>query len=61
MRKFVGTLAAVFLTALAIAFWVKPTVHATGPESPPAEVRILPSDIMQSSNPLPVLEIEDPM
>jgi hypothetical protein len=61
MRRFVGTIAAIFLTAMAIAFWAKPTVQATGPDVAPAELGVSPSDIMQSSMPLPVLEIENPM
>jgi hypothetical protein len=61
MRRFVGTIAAILLTGLAVAFWAKPTVPATGPDVAPAELRVSPFDIMQSSMPLPVLEIDNPM
>jgi hypothetical protein len=58
MRKLI---AAIFITAMAIAFWSKPMVQAIGADAPPADARIAPFDIMQSSMPLPIQEIEDPM
>ena len=59
MRKLVGIAVAVAIAAAGVAAWSKSTVLATSPDVVPANARISPFDIMTSSMPLPVLEIED--
>jgi hypothetical protein len=59
MRKLVGAAVAIAIAAAGIAFWTKSTVLATGPNGGPADTRISPIDVMTSSTPLPVMEIED--
>ncbi len=59
MRKLVGISLAVAIAAAGIAVWSKSTVLATSPDRAPANAKMSPFDIMTSSMPLPVLEIED--
>ena len=56
MRRLANIAVPVLIIAAIIAFWSKPLVLATGPN---ASAPISPYDIMKSTGPHPVEDIED--